>query len=530
VIDVCWQKKKLPMPIISNSRLIERHKLIIALLALIGATIVLLSTSRYGAGLTPDSVQYIGTARNLIKGAGFVSYDGNLMVVWPPLYPALLALLGGVLQIDPFLITNILNAIIFGLLVYFGGMLSFKYFSSFPAFALLGTLTILFSRPLLEVSLMAWTEPLFILLILLGLIFADSYLSKKTQTSLILFSSSAALAVLTRYIGVALILWGTLIILFFSKGALKNKIKSLAIFILISVLPLGLWLIRTYAIAGTFLGLWPKGSANTFFPNIIITFNNLLSWYIPRIITDQRIILIILVIGVVFFIGFACKDISKGSRVGLEVFIPIILFSFIYITFLIVSSTTTAYDPIDDRLLSPIYVPLTLGLLALSMKFVDSYRKRFPGMTVNSFLIIGISIWLLYPIASTIKTAVDVIGNGRGYSGKVWMERETIQYLLQNQYLESRCTIYSNDSYAVYIDAHIPASPSPEKTRNNPSVWASELSSLRDSWPEEKNACLVWLNEDHPSDRFTVDELQTIAKMDLIAQLTDGAIYSITRK
>lgn len=97
------------------------YKLTLVLLALVGAILILLSTSRYGAGLSPDSVGYIGTARNLITGAGFISYGGSPTVEWPPLYPALLALVGGTFETDPLLLANVVNALIFGLIVYVGG-------------------------------------------------------------------------------------------------------------------------------------------------------------------------------------------------------------------------------------------------------------------------------------------------------------------------------------------------------------------------------------------------------------------------
>lgn len=156
------------------------------------AAFVFLSTSRYGAGLSPDSVGYIGTARNLTIGAGFNSYDGAPVVVWPPLYPALLALVSGIFKGDPLFLANVLNALIFGLIVYVGGVLTFKHLSTFPALAFVGTLAILVSIPLFQVSVMAWSEPLFILLLLLSLLLANSYLYKNDIISLILLSLSVA--------------------------------------------------------------------------------------------------------------------------------------------------------------------------------------------------------------------------------------------------------------------------------------------------------------------------------------------------
>lgn len=504
------------------------HKLTLILLALVGAILILLSTSRYGVGLSPDSVAYISTARNLITGAGFISYDGSPTVVWPPLYPALLALVGGTFETDPLLLANVVNALIFGLIVYVGGVLTFKHFSSFAALALVGTLAILVSSPLFAVSVMAWTEPLFILFVLFCLIFADSYLSKKDTTSLILLSSSVALSSLTRYIGVTLILWGALIIVVFHCDSLKSRIAHLSLFIVISTLPVGIWLIRNYAISSTLFG--PRASSlHTLSQNLTYVFNTLLYWYIPGKIAEHRSILMIVSAGVGLFAGLSLRDGWQGMKVRLRQISPLVLFAIIYTAFLVISSTTTAYDRISDRLLSPVYVPLTLLLLILAQALVDPYRKRFSKKIVNYFLVIGIAIWLVYPIRSTILNAVNMITFGQGYSGKEWMDSETVQYLLQHRTLESECTFYTNGPDAAYILAHLATKMSPARTRYNSPETVNDISRLKGSWPEESNACLVWFNKIGRTYLFTIDELQAIANIDLIARLEDGAIYSITR-
>ena len=71
----------------SSIMLSTKYKLALVFFALLGVILVFLSTSRYGAGLSPDSVGYISIARNLITGAGFTSYDGSPLIVQPPLFP-----------------------------------------------------------------------------------------------------------------------------------------------------------------------------------------------------------------------------------------------------------------------------------------------------------------------------------------------------------------------------------------------------------------------------------------------------------
>lgn len=512
-----------------------RYKLVLAILCLIGISIILLATNRFGAGLSNDSVGYIAIARHIANGVGIVNYDGSPFVLQPPLYPAILATIDYVFGVDPLLSANIVNAILYGLIVYLGGLLIFKHLSSFPTFALLGTLAIVFSRPLFGVSVWVWSEPFFIFLLLLSFISAQSYLEKNNIISLMLFSSSVALSSLTRYIGVTVILWGVLIILVFYRDSLKNRMLHLFLFTLISAFPLGLWLIRNYAITGTFFGL--RGSSTfTCSQNLAFLINSLLYWYIPARIADHRLILMIVGTAAVLFTGLSLRKGWQDGKAMLRQIYPIVMFVVTYTAFLVISSTTTAYDQIDSRLLSPIYVPLLLFWLILTQVIVDPYRKWFSKKIVNSFLLISIAVWLVYPILSTILNLVKLIsvgqvysGKGQAYNGKEWMDSETIQYLLQHQTIESECTIYTNGPEASYILANLTTKMSPAKRKYN-SPEAVDVVSKRGIWPEESNACLVWFEKLEWQDfLFTIDELRAIANIELVARFEDGAIYSITR-
>ena len=227
----------------------RKDKFLLIFLAMVGATIVFIPAC-YNTRIADDGFSYISTARSLIAGDGFVDYGGGPYFKWAPLYPALLALCGIIFNIDPLILAYFSNAFIFGLTVYFGGVLAFRHLSSFPALAIFGTLAILFSIPLFEVSTQAWSEPIFIIFVLLSLIFGESYISTNDKTSLICLSLTVALACLQRYVGITLIIWGALIIVIFCRGPLRGRLAHLSLFVFTSSLPLGAWLIRNYIVVG----------------------------------------------------------------------------------------------------------------------------------------------------------------------------------------------------------------------------------------------------------------------------------------
>ena len=51
------------------------------------------SISKYGLGISTDSVHLLFASLNLSRGNGLFSFDGSFVSLWPPLYPMLLALI-----------------------------------------------------------------------------------------------------------------------------------------------------------------------------------------------------------------------------------------------------------------------------------------------------------------------------------------------------------------------------------------------------------------------------------------------------
>lgn len=504
-----------------------KYRLILAVLGATGVATILLATRHYGAGLSPDSVGYIATARHIASGSGFVTFDGTPLVYWPPLYPALLAVASYIFRVDPISLAHVFNAILFGFIVYLSGLLFLKHLKSSAVVALFGAGAVLVAIPLIQVSLMAWSEPLFICFVLLYLVLFESYLKRRDMFSLVILSLSVALACLTRYIGIVLILTGVVGILLFRQGSLRVKFIHLLIFVSISVSPIGMWIARNYFLSGTLFGS-RQSSIFTFPQNLAFTLGTLIKWYTPRIIYKQVHLLLMIAIVVSFVAILGAKIFWSKilSEMG-----TILLYIVTYVGFLVISSTTTAYDRINDRLLSPIYVPMTLLILwFVSQLLVSLTGRHVSRRVVNFFLASIVILWLGHPVIVSTSLIAHAMNYGNGYSSESWRNSETIGYLLQNKDLELRCTIYTNNPPALYILANLKAQLTPKRTHYNSTEIANNISSLKGFWPEEDRACLVWFNRDLAEYLFTIDELGTIADIQLGIEFEDGAIYYVARK
>ena len=154
-----------------------------------------------------------------------------------------------------------------------------RYLNSF-ALIFLGTVSVLISYALVQASLMALSELLFIFLVLLFLYFFGIYQTKRDFVSLFLLSVSAAMACLTRYTGVIVILAGIICIILCTRNTNKEKFWHILIFLLITALPITTWIIRNYFISDTLIGL-RAASSYSLFENFRFFYDTVLPWYLP---------------------------------------------------------------------------------------------------------------------------------------------------------------------------------------------------------------------------------------------------------
>lgn len=514
------------------TRLSTEYKILLLVLSLGGILLSLLSTSLYGAGLSPDSVYYISAARNIAGGNGVTSFDSTPFILWPPLYPMLLAIPALIFNLDPLASAPIINAILFGFIVYFAGLLLSRHLFSSVVFALLGGAVILFSLILQDIATMAWSETLFIFLALVFLVYLEKFLVKKDRTSFIILSLAVSLACLTRYIGISLILTGLVALFFFFRENLRVKLYFIIIFIFISVIPIGIWVTRNYLISGTLFGE-RNPSVLTFSQNIGFTCNILLNWgyFPPKGLSERRVFLIIIIALTCFFAVFIGKANLSRLRTHLIQVGPIALYILFYISFLLYSSTTYAFEQINWRYLSPIYVPATILLLFYFEVLLEPFREHISLLIVNGVQVLVIIIWLFcYPIKGTKKyTSIWMKWGTGGYSQREWRESELIRYLQQHR-IETGHLVFSNEPIALYILANIKC----QKSIVNiiPYSKDSEITTTKSgsTWLNDDYDYFIWFNKVNPQDYpYSKDELQKSANVRNIIQLKDGVVFSVQR-
>ena len=470
-------------------------------------------------GLVPDSANYLSAARSLLAGTGFRYCDGGIYTHWPPLFPAVLAAFG-LVGVEPQTGTRFLNAFAFGAIVLVSGRLLLACTMS-SAFAVLGTLTIVLSAPLLTSSTMAMSEPLFILLTVLFVLCIASFLDARRWSLLVATSILAALACLQRYAGVTLIMTGGILLALYPPGASRRaRMRYLAGFGVISSSPLAAWIVRNRIVTGETAGAhhFHLGSGRELGRSMMSAVDVVSPWLFPKLpsVTAELVALalILLAAGIVIIVArrtFRDPDIARSSMQVRSV----AAFGLVYCGFLVVSGAGLAWNP-NERIMLPAYAFIML-LVFTAVSDASRLLAALPagrrwGKRAGLLLCI---LWLVYPLSQTGKCVESCMREGAGdYRWPTWRGSPLIQWLRENP-LQGE--IYSNVPDAVYLLAGLPAKTTPHYYWDT-TQCAAKMSSSQANY-------VVWSENLHLDFLYDLRELASRWRMTEIATFSDGAIY-----
>src|SRR5574341_117446 len=182
------------------------------LLSILGVILVFINTATFGPGISSDGMEYLSAADNLARGQGFINFHGGVYILWPPLYPLILAGLHALTALDVFVVGWVLNAILFGATIFLAGILLRLCFPDRLVWAALGALLTLFFLSYLVSASNIASDPLFVVLVLAFFIACHRYLTTASRLSLWLMLFLAALAPLQRFLGVCAVAVGALVV------------------------------------------------------------------------------------------------------------------------------------------------------------------------------------------------------------------------------------------------------------------------------------------------------------------------------
>ena len=378
-----------------DSRLrLDLFTLLLAALGLLGATLILLRVSHGVVVGSIDGRYYIQLARAISEGVpgldwllgqsqhlvwnDYSLWHGPLYIpqetsaFWPPLYPLLLAG-GGGFAFDARDIAGPFNAVAFGVTVFIAGRWMHLHVRSKPLVAL-GCAAIVFSVTPSYWASWAYTETTFMLFTTVALFHIDRFITIEKRSALVWAAIFTAVACVTRYSGVVLILAIALLLALRCGIDLPEKLKCIGLYVAVSAAPLALWLLRNHLVTDTLAGARESQHYGDFVTQVGNGMSSLEAW--NPLIVDVRALLISvdLYSGRIIGAGIAALALSAIAALTLWGFLRWLrgeepagpklasltiagVYAFCHIGFTIVSALPS-YLSLTARQLTPAYVSL----------------------------------------------------------------------------------------------------------------------------------------------------------------------------
>lgn len=487
------------------------------------AAVALAVATRWGIGLTPDSIHYINGARNLLAGDGLRG-----MTHFPPLYSAAIAALslGGA---DPAETARWLQVLLFPANILLVAWLAYRMTDGTRWCAWLAALLMAVTPVSVGIHSLALSEPMFLALALTCLIAFGAYAQRGGTPMLLLASAAGAAACLTRYPGIALLPALLVGLLWLGRGGWQRRLRDVGVLALVVGVPLGAWMLRNQwlgsNLANRTLAFHPVGAAHV--ESALVTVS---LWLFPRDVpATLRCLLLGLLIGVGaeaarrrFQLSAASDSLRRRLRAA-PLATMLLLFAVAYVGLLVVSiSFVDFYTPLDSRILSPLY-PIGLvftlaGVRRLLAMMPDAVSFRRAVMTCALLL-------CALQMVRGADLLVTSYRDGLGFARRSWQQSKL---LARVRALPPDTVIYSNaaDVIAMLTGRRalgLPAAHDPTSGNANPS-FVQERQQMREHLRASRGVLVYFRRVNrpyHPSENYLRQKLY----LKTVRASTEGAIY-----
>lgn len=517
-----------------------RWRVLPAVLAVLGAALVLLRQATRGFTLAPDSIIYVSVARNLLEGDGFVRWSATpFEVTWPPGYPLLLAL-ASLGLFDPLAVAGPLNAVVHGVTVFaVGHWLRRRLASRFLAAT--GCCVVTFGAPLISLTTNVLADSVFILCVALALMQTASFLTSGSSAAWLRAAACAGLAVMMRYAGFPLIV--TIMAWLALQPGVKPGAKAwrTGVFALVALGPIGAWLFRNYIVWGAFTGMDAFHPAERLLAdNAARTLRILAEWILFAPVNDVTVArgewAVLAAWTAVAGLGFLLRRGHRAARNDDAALWVCQSFVLVYLGFICVATLIPVVPPPTHRYLAAIYIPLWFTLLfvadrarlwAAAQKLSrpggrDRDRSFRSGLAGAASVVPAFTLaaWAGYGILVSARTSVGA--PAAPSHSQAWAASPTLQYMQAHL---ATGLIFSNIPNRTYIQAS-------RQTRhrwlpNNPVDDLVPWLTRREQAPDTYIVLFHAGSANHDYRFVSAADLRGQAGVESLAELTDGIVFKI---
>ncbi len=483
-----------------------------------------LSISKYGLGVSTDSTAYMFTGVNWIEGNGLVDYSGVQYILWPPLYPMLIGFLH-LTGLSAFAAATVIQFTAFALIAYFSSIFFLKIFEEDFLFALLGAFLLDTGGAVISTFHMVSTDYLFSLFPILFALLIHDYAERQKWTTLTLIALTVSLAMLTRYLGYALVLTALMAVLVYSKGSTPKRILRTAYVGLFSIPPF-LWMLQTWS--ATADGRRAPLTFEEYFSQFTL---GMMGWFrseLPRA-RDLTTLHYLSVWGFIALAIILLFLIARKARVFSPLVASTLGFGLIYTLALFGNALISYFNRLWGRFQLPFYFPLVvlfLVVIGLGLHYLrrNNSRAYYPMATVGLMFLVVTGTLQFNRTIGLMRGAYESFIPENGVNTRGVYENSVMQYWKENP-PAGEFRLFSNYTALVAFHTRHDTDSSPRKS----GVYDETIIPLESyksyMFSGDRDVYLIWIEPNTYEHVYLPHELAPIARIEVIIENEDGGIY-----
>jgi Dolichyl-phosphate-mannose-protein mannosyltransferase len=451
--------------------------------ALLFPALLLAARLSTGISASPDSIAYLYAASRLLSDGGLMSFigpPGTHLTIFAPLYPAVIALVN--LAAPSLQCAAVIVSIAFMILTSGLTYLLFRELKVTSPVAALLTLIIFMHPNMQKVFWFAWSEGLYIgicLLILYALTRASGWTSGYAG---LLIGLLVGFGFLTRYAGISLLPAALVGAASIQGWSIRKRLVCATFVLLAAASVISVWLARNYFVDRTLLGPRTVSEDTMLFAvkSVISTLGELL---VP-ISQFEPFFGRIGAAGIIAVVAIVAAR-GKWPRPFTYLIAPALALVCCHTVLMVCAQISTLMDPIDSRLMSPVFVPAALVLAGVT---ISSQSTLAAAPLAQRAMRVTFGIAAAYLI---VVSSLSVRWVGKEPSGFI-LDPIGIP-AIPEPCRSGKWPTFSNGGYylrflGVVEDARPLPRQLPYRRTQRVDDWASFVHTVRNS-----DACLIWV-------------------------------------
>lgn len=480
--------------------------------AIIGFIAIHIYTAYSGVGISPDSIMYASTARNIYEHGSLLTFNGTPLVFFPVFYPFFLSIILFISRVDTITAAPIINGLLFAGVIFTTGIIISKFKSFSPIYKWLVLIGIILSPGLLEIYTYLWSETLFILEVMLFVLAYNNYMQKHTIPSLIMVSVLVATSCITRYAGVTLIGAGGLMMLLDNQLVIRKKIGHVLVFGFISISLLVGNLILNRLSTGLSTGT-REPAVTPLSKNLYYSGNVMCDWMgLPHSAYPYSILIICTLL--LFLVAIIVWRAFTGKINSIENIV--IMFAAFYGIFIPVLASVSRFETLNSRLLSPMFICLLIGCTSWVPDMLRGLNKKKQVIYVIPF--VALMLFSEYSIAMTDYQRYDDENDYGvpGYSDDDWNKSQFVPFLKSHKTIyKAGVPIYTDADEAVYFFTGATSKLLPHRYFKN----------TVDQFFGVKHYYLIWFNDLNNPELIGLQDIVKREQLHLLYRFPEGGVY-----